>query len=198
MADRTKLIFRLFPQSWEAVAPILWCEQGIDRVWRNVAWLCLLVTEASALFLRRALQPAGTALAERARQSLREASFLYVSLLILLAIYLVDLFIVKIGYFPETLQVSIREPIDNVVKALVADPNFAAFSKWLRGAIFNWLLNPLNQFLVGLPGSTCLPRCSSWPGGQEGWSSPRSRRRSCSSWRWPASGKSPWRRCPPP
>ncbi len=151
MADRTKLIFRLFPQSWEVIPPVLWCELVIDRVWRNVAWFCRLVTEASALFLYRALQPAGTALALRARQSLREARFLYVSLLILLAIYLVDLFIVKIGFFPEALQVSIREPIDYVVKALVADPNFAAFSKWLRGAIFNWQLNPLNQFLVGLP-----------------------------------------------
>ncbi len=151
IADRTRLTFRLFPQSWDRLPPFFWIETGIDRVWRGTTRLGWLITEFSARLLERALRPVGETLAERAALSLREAGFLFVSVLVLLAIYLFDLVIADIGYFPEYLQVSIREPIDHAVNLLVSNPNFGAFSQWLRGAIFNWQLNPLNQFLVGLP-----------------------------------------------
>ena len=62
-----------------------------------------------------------------------------------------DSWVVEIGSFPRDWQFTIRKPIDEAVHYLTVNPNFYAFTTWLKETIFYYILNPLETFFTGLP-----------------------------------------------
>lgn len=142
--------FRLLPQSWRRIALARAIETVIDRIWQIASNFFAGTTGIIAGTVRTILTPFSPETALDLAARINRSRFLISLLLILVAIYVWDLFL-PIGYFPESWQFSIREPVDNAVDWLAADPSFAAFSKGLRALIYLYLLNPLDQFFVGLP-----------------------------------------------
>ena len=71
--------------------------------------------------------------------------------MVLAAILVVDAVGPGIGEFPESLQFSFREPVDNAVAWLTVNPTFIAFTKGLKAFIYLYLLHPLDVYLTQLP-----------------------------------------------
>lgn len=151
LEDLTEMRFRLLPQRLARFDPALAVEKAIDAIWRGVDAVCRAVTTAAALVLQALVGLVSPAAGEAVAVWLIRAQFLFISVLILAGIYLWDAHVSRIGFFPSSWQMSFREPIDAFVDWLAVNPYFAAFSKWLRATIYLYLLNPLDQFLLGLP-----------------------------------------------
>jgi glycine betaine/proline transport system permease protein len=151
LADKTQMRFRLLPQGWHRFAPARLFERGIDAVWTGLAWVFTTLIDTTALGLERALgllsKPLGQGLAE----GLRARRFFASSVLIIAGIFAWDAWVLPIGWYPDSLMFTMREPVDTAVDWLASNKVFAAFSKGLRAVIFLYLLQPLDQFLVGLP-----------------------------------------------
>ncbi|MGB1148400.1 MAG: ABC transporter permease, partial [Alphaproteobacteria bacterium] len=126
-------------------------ERGIDAIWRGVAFAGGLITGAVATVLERGFGLLNQSLGNSLGQGLRTRQFLFVSILIVLGIFAWDAWVMEIGWYPDSLMFSMRDPVDNAVDWLAANKIFAAFSKGLRAVIFLYVLQPLDNFFVGLP-----------------------------------------------
>lgn len=151
LTDRTQLRFRLLPQSWHGFAPARLFEQGLDRLWRAIDVASSALTHGVALALRGVFGLVSRDFAEGVTRILKARQFLFISILIILAIFAVDRWIYDFGYYPDSLMFKMRAPVDNAVDWLASNKVFAAFSKGLRAFTFLYLLDPLEKFLVGLP-----------------------------------------------
>ena len=125
--------------------------RSIGAVWQSIALLFTLFTKGFAWIAYKIIaafsQSRATVLMDRINSSV----FLIGSIVILLSIWLFDVYVVKIGSFPEVLQFSIRDPVDGAVAWLVVNPTFIAFTKGLRTVVYLYLLHPLDIYLTHLP-----------------------------------------------
>ena len=80
--------------------------------------------------------------------------FALTSIMLLAAILVYDSISGGIGDFPEALQFSFREPVDNAVAWLTVNPTFIAFTKGVRSIVYLYLLHPLDAGDIGV----CLQR----------------------------------------
>ncbi|MBC6441641.1 MAG: ABC transporter permease subunit [Rhodobacteraceae bacterium] len=124
---------------------------GIDTVWSTVDAATTRLTAIAAAALRCAIGRVNTELATRTADWLIRSRFLFISVLILLAIWVWDAYVAKLGLYPKALQFTFRQQVDSFVDWLAVEPFFVAFSKGLRAVIYLYLLNPVDSFLVGLP-----------------------------------------------
>lgn len=151
LADRTQLRFRLLPQTWHSVAPARWLEQGIDVLWRSIETASQALTHGVALLLGSATGVINREFGAALEQGIKARQFLFIAVLIILAIFAVDRWVYDIGYYPDSLMFHMRDPVDDAVDWLASNKLFAAFSKGLRAFTFLYLLDPLEKFLIGLP-----------------------------------------------
>ena len=151
LADRTQLRFRLLPQTWYRVAPARWFEQGLDALWRGIGAASSALTHGVALALGGLLGLFNRDVGASFARGLKARQFLFIAVLIILAIFAVDRWIYDIGYYPDSLMFRMRGPVDDSVDWLASNKIFASFSKGLRAFTFLYLLDPLEKFLVGLP-----------------------------------------------
>ena len=89
--------------------------------------------------------------AERVGTYFLRHTFLLVSVSLLAAVYLFDFYGSSIGDFPSNWEISIRKPADTVLEWFKTNLTFIAFTTWIRGFVFIWLLDPLATFLQALP-----------------------------------------------
>jgi glycine betaine/proline transport system permease protein len=151
LADRTQLRFRLLPQTWYRLAPARWFEHGLDVLWRSIDQASQALTHGVALVLGGVAGAVNREFGAALAQGLKARQFLFISVLIILAIFAVDKWIFDIGYYPDSLMFHMRDPVDDSVDWLASNKLFAAFSKGLRAFTFLYLLDPLEKFLIGLP-----------------------------------------------
>ena len=151
IASRGGMQFRLFAESWSRFAIFRWLEAGIDVVWRLVAFLGYRVVGLIAWLSATLIGFAGALVQKKIYERIISMPFLLISLLLLAFVYCYDGLIASIGSYPEALMFSMRKAIDDWVISIVTNHGFAAFSKNVRWAIFTYMLNPVNQFLYGLP-----------------------------------------------
>ncbi len=146
------LPFRLFPQTWDKFNWAYQVERVIGFVWNAISGLCGWIVGLIASIAMRWLSPFfRETVCEQVRDFLLNRRFLVGSALFIACILLFDRFGPGIGGFPESINFSFREPVDDAVAWLTVNPTFIAFTKGLRAVVYLGLLDPLNTYLVYLP-----------------------------------------------
>ena len=151
LKDNTEMMFRLLPQRLARNGVAIIFEKSIDLIWRSIGALGNLLTFSLALILERIINLFNKNLALSVKIWVRNSSFLITSVIVILCVIAWDSWILEIGYFPKDWQFTIRKPIDEAVHYLTVNPNFYAFTTWLKESIFFYILNPLESFFTGLP-----------------------------------------------
>jgi glycine betaine/proline transport system permease protein len=143
--------FYLLPQQWDRNPMAIFIETIISTVWQSIAFLFTLFTRVFAWIAYNIVAIFSQSWANALMVSINSSVFLIGRFVCLLAIWLFDVYVVSIGSFPEVLQFSIREPVDEAVAWLVVNPAFIAFTKGLRTIVYLYLLHPLDIYLTHLP-----------------------------------------------
>lgn len=143
--------FYLLPQQWDRNPVAIFIETIIGTIWQSITFLFALFTKAFAWIAYKIFAAFNQSKATVLMNRINSSVFLIGSIVILLSIWLFDVYVVKIGSFPEVLQFSIRDPVDGAVAWLVVNPTFIAFTKGLRTVVYLYLLHPLDIYLTHLP-----------------------------------------------
>ncbi|MBV1863010.1 MAG: ABC transporter permease subunit [Rhodobacteraceae bacterium] len=151
LVDPSQMTFRLLPQKWVHWAPARMVEIGIGWVWDFVVRCSGFVVHIACAGVCWPLEKVNKTVGQSVRRWMRAHGILVFGLLLILAILAWDTWVAKIGYFPKSLQFTLRGPVDNAVDWLAVNPTFIGFTKGLRAFIYLYVLNPLDKFIVGLP-----------------------------------------------
>lgn len=151
IADHNRLVFRLLPQQWDDNAIAHTIETAIDKVWRLFAAIGNTVAAILAIIFSSIVNLANKNLGYQIDRWLRQHAFLICSILILVAVVLIDQYVWLIGDYPQQWQFSFRAPVDNAIDWLTVNSTFIGITKGIRAFLFLYMLNPLSQFLTGLP-----------------------------------------------
>ena len=144
--------FRLFPQTWDQYDWARQAERAIGLVWDTISKFCGWIVALAAKAAMRGLSPFfNDQVCDRVRDFLLYRRFLAGSVLFIAGIVLFDKLGPGIGGFPESINFSFREPVDDAVAWLTVNPSFIAFTKGLRAVVYLGFLDPLNTYLVHLP-----------------------------------------------
>ena len=144
--------FRLLPRRFEHQPLARAIEHGIDLVHARCASLSQGLAACIARFAERAARlVAGDDTARGLRELIARHAFLLTSLLLLVALVLIDRCLVGFGGFPESWEYSIRKPVDRALNELKVHAGFYAFTTWVRATVFHWVLDPMADLLVWLP-----------------------------------------------
>ena len=143
--------FHLFPQSWEVHAIPLAIERVIAVFWNGIAGIFTFIAGLIAKAVQALIALFHAGRAALVGNWIRGHVFLIGSIVLLGAILLFDSVSGGIGDFPEALQFSFREPVDNAVAWLTVNPTFIAFTKGVRAVVYLYLLHPLDVYLTKLP-----------------------------------------------
>ncbi|MCY3878907.1 MAG: ABC transporter permease subunit [Rhodobacteraceae bacterium] len=149
--DPSRLRFRLLPQKWDSFAPARWIESVIDVLWRKAVMISGAVAGLSAAAAIAAKPLIGEEFAALLSARMRSRHGLLTGGVLIILIFLWDSWISGIGTFPRDWTISIREPADGAVAWLAVNPTFIAFTTGTRAFIYLYILNPLDNFFVGLP-----------------------------------------------
>ena len=117
----------------------------------SIASLGRFLTYFIAAVLEKLISLVSRDIALSASVWLRNSTFLIMSIVVIIGVMVWDSWVVEIGSFPRDWQFTIRKPIDEAVHYLTVNPNFYAFTTWLKETIFYYILNPLETFFTGLP-----------------------------------------------
>jgi len=143
--------FYLLPQQWDRNLIAIFIETIIGTLWRSVGFIFTVFGNTLAWIVSNLVGIFNHAQAKIVKQIIQNSTLLIGSVVILLSIWLFDAYVVSIGSFPEALQFSIREPVDNAVDWLVINSVFISFTKGLRGIVYLYLLHPLDIYLTYIP-----------------------------------------------
>ncbi len=135
--------FHLLPQKWDDKTWAIAIEKPIGFVFNSVARACKFCVGLLANPIKR--------LSPTAASTINKRSFLVTSLIILTLVFLFGGDIKWMNSFPRFLELSIRDPIDFAINWLTVNPSFIGVTKFIRSAVFLYLLDPLDSFLSGLP-----------------------------------------------
>ena len=143
--------FRLLPQSWDVHPAALALERVINFLWDGVAGVFRLIVGGIGRLGGGALGLVRADWAQRFTAYAGRHVFFFGGLVILVAVWLYDLYGPGFGQFPKDWQFSIREPVDTAVSWLTVNPTFIAFTKGLRAVVYLFMLHPLDVYLTHLP-----------------------------------------------
>ena len=135
-------LFRLLPQGW-AFNPLAQAiERGVDLVWRLGSVPSRGLTALFAL------------VSVPARDWAARHPYLIIGVLLFIAILIVDGLAPrswKFADYPRGWEVSIRQPVDDAIAWLTANPAFIAVTKAIRTGVYLNFLKPFDTFLTHLP-----------------------------------------------
>ena len=151
LADNTEMRFRLLPQRLARIGIAILFEQIIDLIWTSIASLGRVLTYFIAAVFEKLISLVNRDVALSVSVWLRNSTFLIMSIGVIFGVMAWDTWVIEIGSFPRDWQFTIRKPIDEAVHYLTVNPNFYAFTTWLKETIFYYILNPLETFFTGLP-----------------------------------------------
>lgn len=145
-----EVLFHLLPQRYSLNPIAKSIEAIIDRVWCLIAQIGTTIVRVVTAPFARITGLINKNATKRIHAFAERHVFLLVSVLLIVVIFLIDRFW-SIGSFPELLQFKLRGPVDRAVESLTVNPTFISFTKGLRSFVYLYMLNPLTEFLVGLP-----------------------------------------------
>ena len=151
LADNTEMRFRLLPQRLARIGIAILFEKIIDLIWTSIASLGHVLTYFIAAVFEKLISLVNRDVALSVSVWLRNSTFLIMSISVIFGVMAWDTWVIEIGSFPRDWQFTIRKPIDEAVHYLTVNPNFYAFTTWLKETIFYYILNPLETFFTGLP-----------------------------------------------
>ena len=151
LADNTEIRFRLLPQRLARIGIAILFEKIIDLIWTSIASLGHVLTYFIAAVFEKLISLVNRDVALSVSVWLRNSTFLIMSIGVIFGVMAWDTWVIEIGSFPRDWQFTIRKPIDEAVHYLTVNPNFYAFTTWLKETIFYYILNPLETFFTGLP-----------------------------------------------
>jgi len=150
-ASQHDQVFRLFPQYLDQVKPILYLEYGFDWLWRQFAALGNFTALVIAAPVCRGIALWNQELALRLREILLARSFLIASLVLIAILLLLEAYTDIFGKFPRAWEYSFRTPVNQYMDELVTSEVFYAITTSIKEGLYYGSINPLNQFLKGLP-----------------------------------------------
>ena len=144
--------FRLLPERWEH-QPLA---QGVEHAIGVVYGLCAALSRGLTLVVASAAARAARVVAgDDGARGLRELiirhAFLLTSLALLVALVVIDRYLLSFGAFPEAWEYSMRKPVDRALNELKVNEGFYAFTTFIRSVVFLWILDPLADLLAWLP-----------------------------------------------
>ena len=143
--------FHLLPQTWDSYSIPRLIEKFIDLIFTCVGRFFSGLVFLLGSLIERVLSLIDINLAKRVSKNLNTYVFFFSSLIILISVYICDIYILEIGEFPKDLRLSIRSPIDAGVDWLATNSSVVAFTKSVRIIIYFYLLNPLDYYFSHLP-----------------------------------------------
>ena len=144
--------FRLLPERWEH-QPLA---RGVEHVIGVVYALCAALSRGLTMVVAGAAERvarlvAGDDGARGLRELVTRHAFLLTSLVLLVALVVIDRYLLSFGAFPEAWEYSMRKPVDRALNELKVNEGFYAFTTFIRAAVFLWILDPLADLLAWLP-----------------------------------------------
>ena len=144
-------VFRLFPQGFEQVKPILYIEYGIDWAWRQISRAGNLVTLVIVTGICKLATIYNSEISVKLREILLAYSFLIASIALITVMMLLDTHTDIFGNFPRAWEHRFRTPVNQYMDELVTNEVFYGITTWIKESLYFGLINPLNTFLKGLP-----------------------------------------------
>ena len=143
--------FHLLPQAWDIHPWAVNVEKVIGVFWNAVSSGMGFIVNGFAKIVSGMVGVFNGSLSKSAYLFISGSRFLFGSIVLLTLILLYDAFGPGIGDFPESMEFSFREPVDNAVAWLTVNPTFIAFTKGVRAIIYLYFLHPLDTYLTHLP-----------------------------------------------
>ena len=143
--------FRLLPKFLEDNAWARSFERGLGLVVDLVSAISHRFARLIAGFVAFVTGLLNRSIVEDVHAAILRHSFFISALALLVGAYLFDKHLVAFGDYPEALTFTLRGPVDEFVAALTINKTFIAFTMLIRVIVFQWLLDPLGDFLVALP-----------------------------------------------
>jgi glycine betaine/proline transport system permease protein len=143
--------FRLLPSRLEDAAWARAFERALGAACEFCRAASRLFAQGLAAIVGTVLRPISRGAAESLGAFIRNHAFFAAGATLVLAVYLIDSYLVSYGDFPRAWRFSIREPADAALDWLKVNETFITVTTWIRYGVFSWLLDPLADFLVALP-----------------------------------------------
>ena len=147
----TSTKFYFLPQNWEYYYWAKIFEMPIQFIWKITQLFFENVVFLLSTLIKKVLSYLNTDFSEQISNFILQRVYLFSSIIILLTIYLFDMYGAGIGEFPKDWTLSTRGPVDATVNWLTVNPNFIAFTKGLRAILYLYFLHPLDVYLTHLP-----------------------------------------------
>lgn len=149
---RTMSRFRLLPERFEHQPLARAIEHVVGLVYAWVGAISRGFTTCLAWVVERGARlVSGDDSARGLGNLITRHAFFVTSLALLIGLVVIDRYFASFGSFPEAWEYSIRKPVDRALNDLKVHEGFYAFTTFIRGAVFNWILDPLADFLAWLP-----------------------------------------------
>ena len=143
--------FYLLPQTWERFVIARIIEKPLEYAHYIINLICIKITNSVAYLFQLLISLFSKSTAKDIGEFISNRYYVIPSFIIFFIISFIDSNLFSFGSFPEDWKLSIRQPIEDGVKALTVHPGFIAFAKGLRGFVYLNLLRPLDIFLTHIP-----------------------------------------------
>ena len=143
--------FKLLPPRFRGQPWAETIEKFLTLIYKFVGIVSQSYAKGVATLVSTIGRPFGTRFSNRLYRLVVESNYLISAITFLVLVYLCDAHIVGIGSYPSSLEFSFQKPADAALEALTMSSGFIAITTWIRGFVFTWMLDPLADFLVGLP-----------------------------------------------
>ena len=143
--------FYLLPQTWERFVIARIIEKPLEYAHYIINLICIKITNSVSYLFQLLISLFSKSTAKDIGEFISNRYYVIPSFIIFFIISFIDSNLFSFGSFPEDWKLSIRQPIEDGVKALTVHPGFIAFAKGLRGFVYLNLLRPLDIFLTHIP-----------------------------------------------
>jgi len=143
--------FKLLPPRFRGQPWAETIEKVLTLIYKFVGIVSQSYAKGVATLVSTIGRPFGTRFSNRLYRLVVESNYLISAITFLVLVYLFDAHIAGIGSYPSSWEFSFQKPADAALEALTMSSGFIAITTWIRGFVFTWMLDPLADFLVGLP-----------------------------------------------
>ena len=143
--------FKLLPPRFRGQPWAETIEKFLTLIYKFVGIVSQSYAKGVATLVSTIGRPFGTRFSNRLYRLVVESNYLISAITFLVLVYLFDAHIAGIGSYPSSWEFSFQKPADAALEALTMSSGFIAITTWIRGFVFTWMLDPLADFLVGLP-----------------------------------------------
>ena len=143
--------FKLLPSRLQGQPWAESFEQYLTLVYGACGTISTLYSLVLATLVQTVTRPLGRKFSGGLHRLIIANGYVLTSATLLTLVYLFDAHVAGFGSYPSSWEFSIQKPADAALDALTTSTVFIGVTTWIRGFVFSWMLDPLADFLVGLP-----------------------------------------------